>query len=168
MHFSVALIVGAATTYLVVWFGSQTVAVIDSMLRRGILILALAMLLASDFGVIRLPKPKTRQVPMSVLRTPLTVRAWWFGVELGLGFRTIVPSAAPYGVWVTVLLLPISLVMLSTAAIAFGVGRATVLIGRLVSRDRNAWERKLSHRRSLQHPLSVGALALLLLASVLA
>lgn len=82
-------------------------------------------------GHLRLPEAR-RQIPAEVFGGSLVRGAYRFGIELASGVRTYAPSAAPYVLLLTVLLLrpPLGLALLMGGG--FGVGRAAPLIARLV------------------------------------
>jgi hypothetical protein len=84
-------------------------------------------------GIVALPEAR-RQIPAHVFGGSLTRGAYRFGFELATGVRTHVPSAAPYVLLLTVLLIRPTLAEALLMGLGFGVGRAVPLMVRLVHR----------------------------------
>lgn len=124
---------GGATTAWMSWVLSGFLAPLSQAARLGALVLASLAILLAKHGplstMVRLPENR-RQIPSDVFTGGLVRGAYRFGVELGLGVRTYVPSAAPYLLVVGILLLRLDLASALLVGVAFGVGRAMpVLVG---------------------------------------
>ncbi|MGH3673696.1 MAG: hypothetical protein ACRDSH_24210 [Pseudonocardiaceae bacterium] len=133
--------------------------------QTGLVLAAALFVLAGECGLHRITLPHRRaQVPSTVIAAGGDAGALRFGFEMGCGVRTHMPSNLPYLPLVAVLL-----VSSGTAAVAtglgFGLGRATMALGRHYSRDGTWWDHQWHrHERPLRITL---ALAAALLAGVL-
>jgi hypothetical protein len=107
-----------------------------ALLAAGALVVTLAKV-GPLAGKLRLPESR-RQIPAAVFGGGLVRGAFRFGLEMGSGVRTYVPSPAPYVLALVVLLgwLPLALALL--AAVGFGIGRALPLLAPLAWLDRGA------------------------------
>lgn len=81
-------------------------------------------------GVISLPESR-RQIPAEVFGGSLIRGAYRFGLELGTGVRTYVPSPAPYILLLAVFLARLTLGEALFVGLGFGVGRAFPLMVQL-------------------------------------
>lgn len=122
---------GGAITAWVAWVLSGFLAPLPAPLRLALLALGSLVVLLSNHGplsdVVRLPENR-RQIPSDVFTGSLVRGAYRFGLELGVGFRTYIPSAAPYLVVLATLLLGLDLGAALLLGVAFGVGRAMPLL----------------------------------------
>lgn len=99
-----------------------------------------AIALLREVGAIRLATPTTSyMIPQSRFWDSRTLGSLWFGVELGLGFRTRIYNFGPYLLAVLVLLLspPFSAVVALSSG--WAIGHSWALVVRLVPRVRQ-WE----------------------------
>lgn len=160
--FTVGLTVGAFVTATALWMVGGLAGPLPAVGSRVLLLCTVMVLLLRDLGVIRFWLPENhRQVPQSVLRKPGLQPAFQFGVELGTGVRTYVPSAAPYTVALTIVLLASAWPVAITAAGGFALGRAAMPATRLLSSDAGAWDVLLTRRLAWLIPCSTGMTALL-------
>ncbi|MGA7733367.1 MAG: hypothetical protein WCD37_19060 [Chloroflexia bacterium] len=83
-------------------------------------------------GIISLPESR-RLIPAEVFGGSMIRGAYRFGLELGTGLRTYVPSVAPYILVLVVLLTQLTLANALLVAIGFGFGRAIPLMMQLVA-----------------------------------
>jgi hypothetical protein len=83
-------------------------------------------------GVITLPEAR-RQIPAQVFGGSLVRGAHRFGLELGTGMRTYVPSAAPYVLLLFLVVGRPTLAAALLAGVGFGVARAVPLAARLLA-----------------------------------
>lgn len=114
----------------------------------------------------KLPQP-SRQVPQEVFHGSVLRAALRFGFELGTGFLTRVPGAAPYFLAVA-LLFEVSRPRIALiTGCAFGLGRSLMPWFRYWSHAGDRWDELLSRRLTWIVPASsifvVGALALLVI-----
>ncbi len=130
---------GGTATAAVAWVLSGFLAPLGDGLRLGLLGVASVVIVASKHGplsrIVPLPENR-RQIPSDVFSGGLVRGALRFGLELGTGVRTYVPSAAPYLLAVGIVLAGLGLAPALLAGMAFGVGRAMpLLVGVIRSRD---------------------------------
>ncbi|MPZ65861.1 MAG: hypothetical protein GEU83_10220 [Pseudonocardiaceae bacterium] len=127
---------GAMLTALVAWVLSGFTEPLTDLARLALLGAGGGLLWAAKHGllrgVLRLPEAR-RQIPAEVFGANLVRGAYGFGFELATGVRTYVPSAAPYVLLLTVLLIrpPLGIALLMGAG--FGAARAAPLLLRLVT-----------------------------------
>jgi ABC-type Na+ efflux pump permease subunit len=99
--------------------------------RAGAALAALAAVLLVDRGALRWPVPQNRRlIPESVLRHGRHLGPLQFGLEMGTGARTFLPTPLPYAAAITVLLLAPAPAALLTG-LGFGAGRALMTLGTL-------------------------------------
>jgi len=110
------------------------------------LLIGLALLREFDVIEISLPERATL-VPRSVLDRAPDQAAIWFGFELGLGFRTRVPSTAPYLLAAALLLLATSPLVFFGTGLAFGIGRFVMAAERYASPDGDDWDWRLDQHK---------------------
>lgn len=126
---------GALLTAVIVWLASGLTEPLPDGWRPVLLAVAAIAVWSAKHGPVagwvRLPEAR-RQIPAEVFGGSLARGAYRFGFELATGVRTYSPSAAPYVLLLTVLLLRPSLGVALAAGVGFGTGRAVPLITRLV------------------------------------
>lgn len=126
---------GALLTATVAWVLSGFTEPVPDAWRVALLTVAAAAVWAIKHGPLaghlRLPEAR-RQIPAEVFGANLVRGAYRFGFELATGVRTYAPSAAPYVLLLTVLLLRPQLGLALLMGAGFGLGRAAPLIARLV------------------------------------
>jgi hypothetical protein len=83
-------------------------------------------------GVIALPEAR-RQIPAEVFGGSLVRGAFRFGLELGTGMRTYIPSIAPYVLVLTLLLARPTLGDALVIGLGFGLGRAIPVIAAIAA-----------------------------------
>jgi hypothetical protein len=112
-------IITATLTYLV----GRFVADAPSGVLAAVTAAALLVLLAGDLHVVsfRLPQ-RDRLIPSQRLDMRFPYGVAVFSAELGLGWRTVVPLNAPYGLVVALVVAPSWTAGLATA-VAWGIGR---------------------------------------------
>lgn len=125
---------------------------------------ALCVVLLREAGFLRLALPENRRlVPESVFRLGRHLGPLAFGVEMGTGARTYLPSGLPYAGAVAVLLLA-SVPGALCAGIGFGLGRAlmttsTLRHGADNSADDSWDDRWRERRRELASMLALASAA---------
>jgi hypothetical protein len=139
--FGVGLVAGGlltATGLLVV--GALVRAPLPVPLRWTVVGLATAGVLVRELGTVRIPLPENRRlVPDSVLRLGRHLGPFQFGLEMGTGMRTYLPSGLPYAAAVAVALAaPPSGALLAGAA--FGLGRMLTTVSNLRYSDDHQWD----------------------------
>lgn len=101
---------------------------------------ALCTVLLGETGVLRLDLPQSRRlVPESVFRLGRHLGPLEFGLEMGTGARTYLPSGLPYAGAVAVLLLG-SVPAALCAGAGFGLGRALMTTSNLRYSTDNSWD----------------------------
>lgn len=134
-------------------------------------LLVLVVLAVREFGWLRFPLPQNaRLVPETVFRHGRFFGPLQFGIEMGTGMRTYVPSGLPYVALVLVAGLAGPLAALAAGA-AFGLGRTVMTLGSLYYGPSGewdmawiAWERRLKATLVLAFGAGQAALVLPLLA----
>jgi hypothetical protein len=130
---------GALLSASVLWLLSGFAQPLPPPARVVLLVLAAAAVWAIKMGPwqrIRLPEAR-RQIPAEVFGGSLTRGAYRFGLELGTGVRTYVPSPAPYILAAALLLTRPTLGATLAAALGFGLGRAAPLLVRVADARRH-------------------------------
>lgn len=156
---------GLLTATVLLVAGSLVRAPLPVPARGAVVAGVLVAVLLTESGVLRLRLPQNRRlVPESVLRLGRHLGPWQFGLEMGTGARTYLPSALPYAVAVAVALTaPVPAALLAGAG--FGLGRALMTTASLrYGADGDwsaAWQR---HRRLLGLLLAAAVCAGLLTA----
>jgi hypothetical protein len=103
-----------------------------------------------DYHVWRLPLPaNARMIPEDRFRHSLASGGFVFAIELGLGFRTSISSAAAYVFAAAALLWSSNPLVPLLLATGWAVGRWLPALSRLVARDR-----QLNNRRQMTFPFS--------------
>jgi hypothetical protein len=123
--FGVGLVIGgSATAMALLVVGSLLRAPLPEPVRWAAVTAALGALLLVEWGVVAVRVPQNRRlVPESVLRFGRHLGPLQFGIEMGTGARTYLPSALPYAAAAAVLLLA-SVPAALCAGAGFGLGRA--------------------------------------------
>jgi hypothetical protein len=131
---------GAVLTATVAWFLSGFTQPLPDDWRLVLLGAAAAFVWLCKHGplagVVTLPEAR-RQIPAHVFGGSLTRGAFRFGFELATGVRTHTPSAAPYVLLLTVLIIRPMLIEAVLMGLGFGLGRAVPLMVRMVHRSGN-------------------------------
>lgn len=130
---------GALLTGFCAWVLSGFAEPLSAEVRAAMLGIAAVFVLLSKDGplssIISLPESR-RLIPAEVFGGSLVRGAYRFGVELGTGLRTYVPSAAPYILLLALLLAQFTLANALLVALGFGLGRAVPLMMQLVASNR--------------------------------
>lgn len=163
--FTLGLLLGGAATALAFWLGGELLSLksLPDEWRLGVVTTVLATLLGREFGLVPIRLPENRRlVPETVFRLGPGLGPFQFGLEMGSGIRTYVPSAVPY-MAVTGLVLLTGPLQASVIGCGFGLGRALMTSGAIAIGNASLWDNEwLSHRRII-----VGALAVCMSAAVL-
>ncbi|HXM55504.1 MAG TPA: hypothetical protein VOB72_08940 [Candidatus Dormibacteraeota bacterium] len=157
---------GMVTAAALLVIGSLVRAPLPQPARWAIAVAALAAMLLQERGVVRLRLPENRRlVPESVFRLGRHLGPLAFGVEMGTGARTYLPSALPYAAAAAVLLLASVPAALSAGA-GFGLGRALMTTANLRYSADNRWDelwlrrpRQLASMMALAFAASLAAVA---------
>jgi hypothetical protein len=130
---------GAALTTMAAWVLSGFAEPLGPASRAAMLCLGAGFVWLVKQGplgrVVTLPEAR-RQIPAEVFGGGLVRGAYRFGLELGTGTRTYVPSPAPYLLLLAVILGRPTLGAALLVALGFGVGRALPLVALVVAADR--------------------------------
>jgi hypothetical protein len=128
---------GAVLTALVAWFLSGFTQPLPDAWRLVLLVAVGVFVWLCKHGpltgIVMLPEAR-RQIPAHVFGGDLTRGAYRFGFELATGVRTHTPSAAPYVLLASVLLIRPVLIEAVLIGLGFGLGRAVPLMVRMVRR----------------------------------
>lgn len=135
--------------------------------RTGALVVLAVLLVGLDLVSARLRLPqRSVLIPRQVFTAGLARGGFRFGVEYGCGWRTLVPSAAPYLVAAFVLLVTLPVWWAALLGTVFGAARSLAVLQFLVL-GRPGWQSFLSrHTRVLERAGSVLTAALVVWAAV--
>ncbi len=130
---------GALLTTVVVWVLSGFVEPLGEALKAAVLTAGAVFIVLCKQGplarFVSLPESR-RQIPAEVFGGSLIRGAYRFGLELGTGVRTYVPSSAPYILLLAVFLARLTLADALLVGLGFGVGRAFPLMIQLTAARR--------------------------------
>jgi hypothetical protein len=141
---------GTLTAAVLVVVGSLIRAPLPQPVRWAVLGAALCAVALKEFGVLSFPLPENRRlVPESVFRLGRHLGPLQFGIEMGTGARTYLPSGLPYVAAVAVALLA-TVPAAGCAGVGFGLGRALMTTSNLRYSTDNGWDGEwLRYRRAL-------------------
>lgn len=144
------LLGGMVTAAVLLVAGSLLRAPLPEPARWAVLAAGWTAVLLRQAGGLSFPLPENRRlVPQSVFRFGRHLGPLQFGIEMGTGARTYLPSGLPYVAALAVLLLadPVGAV---AAGLGFGVGRALMTTSSLRFGPDGGWnDQWRSHRRVL-------------------
>jgi hypothetical protein len=157
---------GLVTAAMVVLVGSLLGWVSPTTRYVGAAVVA-TFLLARELGIVNYQLPERRRlIPSPRLDLPFPLGTFAFSAELGLGWRTVVPRAAPYGLLVAVMA-SASFPVGAVAAVGWGIGRAVPVLVAVRVRSGSVDDMSRWPVRS-GRALAVAALVALVLVLVLA
>lgn len=141
-------VAGAMLTALAAWVVSGFTEPLTAELRVGLLVAGAALLwLAKEgpmSGRIALPEAR-RQIPVEVFYRGWARGAFRFGLEMGTGVRTYVPTVAPYVLLAALLLGRFGFGAAVLIAVGFGNGRTMPLFVQFSLDDRLRFADALRH-----------------------
>lgn len=161
LAFGAGLLAGGTLTAAVALVaGSLVRPAIPAPARLGVVVAVLGAVVLRDLGVLRFPLPQRRRlVPESVFRLGRHLGPAQFGLELGTGVRTYLPSGLPYAVLAAVALLaPPGGALLAGAG--FGAGRWLMAVAAV--RSGTAWDGQWQRYARLLLAVLGGTLAVLI------
>lgn len=124
-------VLGASLTALLAWLASGFLEPVDRLVRLVAVLVTAGIVWAAKSGPLvgrfRLPEAR-RQIPAEVFGGSLVRGAWRFGLEMGTGMRTYVPSIAPYVLFIGLVLARPTLAETLLVALGFGMGRTLPLL----------------------------------------
>jgi hypothetical protein len=130
---------GMATATVLVVTGSLVRAPLGVAGRWSLVAAALVAVLLRERGMLSFPLPENRRlVPESVFRLGRHLGPFQFGLEMGTGARTYLPSRLPY-VGAIAVLLAASVPAALLAGAGFGLGRALMTTSALRFAADEAW-----------------------------
>jgi hypothetical protein len=146
--FCLGLIIGGVlTATALVVVGSLIRAPLPVPARWALVVAAAGVLGLRAARVLRFRLPENRRlVPETVLRLGRHLGPLQFGVEMGSGVRTYLPSALPYVAAVAVLLLASPLAGVAAGA-GFGLGRALMTVSHLRYDGEGGWSGRWRRRQ---------------------
>jgi hypothetical protein len=138
------------TATVLVVAGSLVRAPLPPLARWAVVGVALCAVLLEEWGAFSFTLPENRRlVPQSVFRLGRHLGPLQFGIEMGTGARTYLPSGLPYVAGAAVLLAA-SVPAALSAGVGFGLGRALMTASHLRFSTDGGWgEEWLLHRRTL-------------------
>jgi hypothetical protein len=158
--FTGGLLIGSLVTGSVLLLLSGVLSPIPRVVALAGVALGTSILLLHEYGVVRLKLPENhRQVSQFVLHRPSLRPAVIFGIELGTGVRTYVPSVAPYTAALALLLMEPNWAVALSSAAGFALGRALMPTTRLLSGDVGVWDELLQRRLRAHTRLSASIVA---------
>lgn len=161
--FTFGLAAGGVLSAVALWLLSGLATPVPRPWRHGIVVAVALLGVLRDTGILRLPLPQnTRQIPRDVLSRGLVGGALRFGLELGTGVRTYLPSSTPYVVATALLLLGPGPLAAALTGGGFGLGRAATALTRQASGAGGAWDARLHARLRLITVASTAAATIVL------
>ncbi|MCO1577964.1 hypothetical protein M8C13_19620 [Crossiella sp. SN42] len=141
---------GLVTATVLVVLGSLLRAPLPAPVPWLLVGLMLIVVLGKEIGWLRIRLPENRRlVPETVFRLGRHAGPFQFGLEMGTGARTYLPSGLPYVAAVAVLFLA-SVPAALCAGLGFGLGRALMTTANLRFGESGAWDAAWTrHRRVL-------------------
>jgi hypothetical protein len=131
---------GLLTATVLVVAGSLLRVPIPMTVRWMVIGLALILVAAKEIGLLSFTLPENRRlVPETVFRLGRHLGPLQFGLEMGTGARTYLPSGLPYIAALTVLLTA-SVPAALCAGAGFGLGRALMTAANLRYGDDTGWD----------------------------
>lgn len=165
--FAAGTTLGGAFTGSVLGVLSGLLSPIPQQVRLGVLAVAVVALVVLDLTSRALPLPQRGElIPQDVFHRGMRRGAFRFGLEYGTGFRTLVPSAAPYVVALLVLLAIPPWWWALVLGSAFGAARSLAIAQRVLIGSDGWTDFLAGHSRSLERVGTVVAAGLALLAAV--
>jgi hypothetical protein len=162
--FCLGLVVGAtlaAVTLMVI--GSLVRVPFPGWARVALVAAALVAVTLRDFGVVKFRLPENRRlVPDTVFRLGRFLGPFQFGLEMGTGIRTYVPSGLPYVVAIAIALLASPWAGVA-AGLGFGLGRSLMTVSNVRYGGDGDWDFAW-----LDHAKVIGKILLAALTAVLA
>jgi hypothetical protein len=141
----VGLLVGASTMAGALWLSSGLLAWLPEPVRDTALLGLVLVALWRDLGLVTFPLPeRTTLVPRQIFEAGLGRGAFRFGIELGVGFRTRLPTSVPYVLAAALLLGLPDLPEAALIAISFAAGRSVAPVHRLVTKAGEQWDASLA------------------------
>ncbi|MET9023730.1 hypothetical protein ABZV93_27530 [Actinopolymorpha sp. NPDC004070] len=143
--FSAGLLAGGLTSAVVAVALGLLVRPVVRPVPAAVAVVAVAVLVGlNEFGLLRLRLPQNgRQVPESIGDDGPRYGALHFGFEMGTGVRTYMTTGLPH-----VLVLAVALCATwpqgLAAGLAFGAGRAAMVLARHAHRDDGHWDGRLA------------------------
>lgn len=131
---------GAALTAAALLLFNGLLSPIPANIRATLFVLVVALLGLHVSRLLCLPLPERRyQIPRETFEGTAPAAAFRFAFELGLGFRTYIPAASPYGVAAALVLvtsgtLSHAVLVAGATAVGFGAGRARIVSTHVLSR----------------------------------
>ena len=138
--FAAGASLGGLATLVVAHVLGGLVSWVPAGVRAGAVAVAGVVVLAQALGVADVPVPQRRaMIPIGRFDRRAGAAQFLFGLELGSGLRTFLPSLAPHLVAAFVLAHVVPLWGLPVLAVGWGVGRSLPLVARLGDGRRGGW-----------------------------
>ncbi|GGK04801.1 hypothetical protein GCM10010123_38470 [Pilimelia anulata] len=159
--FGAGLVVGgllAAAFFLVV--GSLLRPLLPDWARLtlvGLFLVFIALREYGRFSAVRMPENR-RLVPVTVFRLGRLLGPFQFGLEMGTGARTYLPSGLPYVMAVAVAFFASPLLTV-LAGVGFGIGRSIMTVASVSYGDDSAWDDEWDIHQRLLVTFMVAAFA---------
>jgi hypothetical protein len=153
--FTAGLMVGGVLSATVAWVAAGVVGWVPRPVRITTLVFIGLAVVAQELRLIHLRLPANhRQVPQEIFDKGPYWSALQFGLELGMGVRTYLPSAIPYLLVAAIVFLQAPLHVALVAGASFGLGRAAMALCRTASQDSGSWDLSLRDRLRVIQPLA--------------
>jgi hypothetical protein len=134
-------VLGAVTTSTALWVAGALVSFLPNSARAGLSLTAACLAVLIDLKIIHVRLPRGAwQVPTSIFGNGIGPAAVKFGVVLGLGFATQLPTTAAYAVGLTLVLLARDLPLALLAGLGFGLTRAMIPAQRIIAPEAQAFD----------------------------
>lgn len=159
--FGAGLVAGATAMAGALWLLAGLLSWLPEPGRAAVLLGLVAIALGRDLGLVAFPLPeRTQLVPRSVFEAGLIPGAFRFGIELGVGFRTRIPTTVPYVLAAALLLSLADGPAVGVVALAFALGRSVAPTHRLLTKAGEHWDTAVAavaHRLGVSSSLASAA-----------
>ena len=125
-------LIAAGTLYIV----AGTAHWMPGTVRLALFVIVCCLLQAIQYGPLQVKLPDSRKmIPPSRFRRGLLLGGFLFGAELGVAFRTRIPTVGPYVLAATLIFQAESALHVAAIAVGWGVGRSVPLLMRMSPSD---------------------------------
>ena len=147
-RFGTGLGAGGLVTASLLWSGSGLAQVLPVSMQRVVVVSMLGASVLADWRLLPFRLPETRgQVPSSIFDENRSAAPLRFGFDLGLGFRTYMPSGLPLVTAAVLMVAAPSVGRALVSGLAFGMGRWIIALQRFFSRDAVGWDERLRSQK---------------------
>lgn len=161
------MIVGGLVTAATLVTFSVVVSPAPETMRAGAVVVLACLSVGREVQIVRFSLPqRTVLIPSSRLEWPVPWGSFWFGLELGVGWRTRITTTVPYVLAIDVLLTGNYSIAVVVAS-GWGLGRSIPVVAAVLSRSERTGMLTHLTNEYFRRLLAVGAAVALAVAAVL-